>query len=610
MRHWLTPAVTLMNRLRFAQRIALIGLFFLLPLLVITYLLAEEIQTAYDFSAKERDGLAYSVPLRKLLAVAIAKRAGQATSGDMTQAIAQVDEANEKWGDTLALNEAWQALKKKSAKGDDHAFVSELLAFMVQTADNSNLTLDPDVDSYYLMDTMVTKLPALADLAEQARRLGGGVATNGRALSDEETRLTVLSVLLKGAADAALKNIESSAKANIVVGPALKEGVEILRRHYQTLIHDLDVTLVNNGGSAVTAEEFEPRATQLIQSTFALYDQTAEVLDSLLVARLERYSDHKRNVLLGIMLALLAVTYLFCGFYLSVTRQLGGDPSDAATIVGKIAAGDLQAHITTAATDQSSMLYAVKHLAERLRIIIGEVHGSAAGLNNAANQLNATAQTMSQSTSEQAASLEEVAASVEEMVGAIESNAANADHTSTLAAEAVRCAVAGGEAVKRTVEAMKEIAQKISIVDDIAYQTNLLALNAAIEAARAGEHGKGFAVVAAEVRRLAERSQIAAQEIGSLAGESVSVAEQSGKLLEEVVPTINQTSQLVNGISSSSRQQSAGVAQIGSSMTQLNSLTQHNAASAEELAATAEEMTAQAEQLTELMNYFKLGNQG
>ena len=167
-------------------------------------------------------------------------------------------------------------------------------------------------------------------------------------------------------------------------------------------------------------------------------------------------------------------------------------------------------------------------------------------------------------------------------------------------------ATEGGGAVKNTVDAMKKIAQKIGIIDDIAYQTNLLALNAAIEAARAGEHGKGFAVVAAEVRKLAERSQVAAQEIGGLAGDSVGLAERAGHLLDEIVPSIRKTSDLVQEIASASQEQSSGVAQINNAMNQLNQTTQQNASASEELAATAEELGGQAEQLQQLMQFFTI----
>jgi methyl-accepting chemotaxis protein len=196
------------------------------------------------------------------------------------------------------------------------------------------------------------------------------------------------------------------------------------------------------------------------------------------------------------------------------------------------------------------------------------------------------------------------------MTSSIAQNTENAKVTEGMAGKAAQDAADGGESVNATVAAMKQIAKKISIIDDIAAQTNLLALNAAIEAARAGEHGKGFAVVAAEVRKLAERSQVAAQEIGEVATSSVELAEKAGKLLEQMVPAIRKTADLVQEISAASSEQSSGVGQINSAVGQLNQTTQQNASSSEELAATSEEMSSQAEQLQQTMTFFKVAGSG
>jgi methyl-accepting chemotaxis protein len=195
---------------------------------------------------------------------------------------------------------------------------------------------------------------------------------------------------------------------------------------------------------------------------------------------------------------------------------------------------------------------------------------------------------------------------MEQMSASVNQNTENAKLTDNMASKASKEAVEGGTAVKQTVDAMKQIASKIGIIDDIAYQTNMLALNAAIEAARAGEHGKGFAVVAAEVRKLAERSQVAAQEIGELAGGSVKMAERAGTLLDEIVPSIQKTSDLVQEIAAGSSEQSSGIGQINSAMSQLSQITQQNASASEQLAATAEEMNGQSEQLQQTMAFFKL----
>jgi len=243
---------------------------------------------------------------------------------------------------------------------------------------------------------------------------------------------------------------------------------------------------------------------------------------------------------------------------------------------------------------------------DRLSQVIGNVRENADAISNAAMQVSSTAQSLSHGASEQAASVEQTSASVGKMNDSIKQNTDNAKITGGIATTAVGSAKKGGQAVKETVTAMNQIAEKISVIAEIAFQTNILALNAAIEAARAGEHGKGFAVVAAEVRQLAERSQTAASEIGALANSSVDIARQAGAVLEEMVPSINKTANLVEEITLSSQAQSAGVGQIANTMGQLDQVTQQNAAASEELAATAEEMRGQSVQLQQLIGFFQL----
>jgi methyl-accepting chemotaxis protein len=308
-----------------------------------------------------------------------------------------------------------------------------------------------------------------------------------------------------------------------------------------------------------------------------------------------------------IMAMLVAAVLIAIGFALWVTRSITKPVTEAAAAASALAEGDLTVKIKADSKDEVGQLMgAMETMIGKLTSIISEVNVASDALNNAAGQVSATAQSLSQSSSEQAASVEETTASIEQMTASITQNTENAKVTNSMANKSAGEATEGGQAVSDTVDAMKQIAEKIGIIDDIAYQTNLLALNAAIEAARAGDAGKGFAVVAAEVRKLAERSQVAAQEIGGVAGSSVKLAEKAGHLLDEMVPSIKKTSDLVEEIAAASQEQSQGVGQINGAMGQLNKATQQNASASEELAATAEEMGGQAAQLQELMSFFRL----
>lgn len=342
-----------------------------------------------------------------------------------------------------------------------------------------------------------------------------------------------------------------------------------------------------------------------------LYFQAVEDMITHVSKRVEASGAAAKQAYDSARLFILSLTViailLAIAIAVAVTRSITKPLAEVLRYTNTMAEGDLTFRIDHVTKDETGMLLAaVRTTSEKLAQVIGEVRSASDNLSSASSQVSATAQTLSQGTSEQAASLEETSATLEQSGASVAQNTENAKITDATASKAAADAVKGGEAVTQTVTAMKSIAQKISIIDDIAYQTNLLALNAAIEAARAGEHGKGFAVVAAEVRKLAERSQVAAQEISSLASNSVGTAEQAGELLKTMVPDIQKTSDLVQEIAAASEEQNTGIAQINAAMSQVSAATQQSASASEELAATAEEMSGQAEQLQELMSFFKV----
>ena len=289
------------------------------------------------------------------------------------------------------------------------------------------------------------------------------------------------------------------------------------------------------------------------------------------------------------------------------TAEIAAEREISAIVDGAVQ-GDFQPRIGLQGKEAFFRLIAEKFnaLLDTFSATIRDVRAAADQLSSASDQVSQTSQSLSHSASQQAASVEQTTASLHEMGASVQQNAESAGVTDRMATQAAQQAIEGGKAVGMTVDAMKSIATKIHIIDDIAYQTNLLALNAAIEAARAGEHGKGFAVVAAEVRKLAERAQVAAQEIGSLASNSVGLAEKAGQLLSDMVPAIQKTSELVQEIAAASGEQSQGVRQINQAMGHVNGNTQQTASASEQLSATAEQLSAQATQMQELMAYFRI----
>ena len=459
-----------------------------------------------------------------------------------------------------------------------------------------------------LYEKMTVPLNQLADISTAFQRMRINLRDAAQA-ADPVERAKALAEIGKLREEV---NTNANAFEKTILTEEVRGKFQTFLRCREAYVGAMDRTIAliqaNKGAEAATYIHGEGK-------TAAINEQAA--IDTLQEAKIKRAKETSDNndliaaraqkLMLGLSLGGAALAFAI-GMLLArfIKRQVGGEITEAMSITQRVAGGDLSVEVPLAPGDTLSMMAGIKVMVGKLGEIIGQTREAARNMAAASEQLSATAQSLSQGASEQAASVEETSASMEEMSASIAQNNENAKVTGDIATRTATDTVAGGKAVGETVAAMKQIAQKISIIDDIAYQTNLLALNAAIEAGRAGEHGKGFAVVAAEVRKLAERSQVAAEEISRLATGSVDLAQRAGTLLEAIVPSIQKTADLVQEISAASAEQNSGVGQINGAINQISQSVQQNAAASEELASTSEEVNAQALELQSMMEFFTL----
>lgn len=561
-----------------------------------------------------------------------------------------------------AWNEAhmqWKALAGDVANGrisgktstDSHtALVVKLMSVLDMVCDHFLLTLDPDVDSYYLIFGSLYHLPALTEDLGRLRARGSTYLTQPKVAPEERA---ALSALLEKAGEHHTAMSTAFTKAGNA-NPALREKlgriIEDSLGEAQQAMQLADTHLISADKIDFPPTEYVAQFTKAIDNQFKLLDLAMVELDQLLQARADRLTRAVYTLLASVAGVSLLAGWLGFLITISITRplretvrisnaiaegdlshrivcdrsdeigqvqqaidnmsdKLRGTLDDVGRVMGAMASGDLSQKIERQYEGAFATLKNhTNETVSKLSSVVADVNVAAQSIAAASGQVSQTAMALSQAATEQAASVEETSASLEQMTASIVQNTENAKVTDGMASGASSEASEGGEAVQATVKAMNEIASQVSIIDDIAYQTNLLALNAAIEAARAGDQGKGFAVVATQVRKLAERSQDAAKEIGVVARSSVVLAEKAGQLLNQMVPKSKKTSDLVQEIAAASEEQSLGVGQINSAVSQLNVTTQQNAASSEELAATAQEMNAQAEVLRKVMGFFNSGH--
>ncbi|WP_307189121.1 methyl-accepting chemotaxis protein [Massilia putida] len=365
---------------------------------------------------------------------------------------------------------------------------------------------------------------------------------------------------------------------------------------------------------------FLPKATAIDAKLADLVQGKEKLAQESNLSNKNAYESSRATML--ILVALSAMTGIGFGILItrSLTRQLGGEPAYAAEVAGRIAAGDLRTEVQLRAGDETSLLFAMKSMRDRLARIVSEVRQGTDAIASASNEIASGNLDLSSRTEEQASSLEETASSMEQLTSTVKQNADNARQANVLAQTASNVAGQGGDVVAQVVQTMgsindssKKIVDIITVIDGIAFQTNILALNAAVEAARAGEQGRGFAVVAGEVRTLAQRSAAAAKEIKALIGDSVDKVEagtklvdQAGSTMTEVVTSIQHVTDIMAEISAASQEQTSGIEQINQAISQMDNVTQQNASLVEEAAAASEALQSQAVKLAELVSVFQI----
>ncbi len=624
------PGVRLFRRIGFRAKAMVISLVFLVPIAVLGWSYFSDKADAIGFSAKERLGVAYAEALAPVAQALQQQRAavlagGREDAAALTQALQGLQAAEDAHGEALAtggdLGTLRQAVSAPAQGSEPAALLASydrrmgaVLTLLATSTDQSNLTLDPDIDTYYLMDASMFRLVPMAEALSQIGAVGTRALADGVLDDAARRRLVERAVELRAHAEAVRTGLAKAVAYNPEVAEAAR-GAELLRR-VDAALAAMERDLMG-APLATDAATFGRTVDTALAAAWTLRRDTAAELDRLIALRVDDKAQARNLVAVLMLVSLAAVVYLFTAF----RRVLDGGLREVAYHIGAMRDGDLTTQPRPWGADEvASLMTSVGEMQAALRGIVSLVRSTSDGIVHASQEISSGSADLSQRTERAAANLEESASAMEQVAATVRQTAAAAQEAAGIARGNAQTASEGGKVVGTMVQTMREIrdssgriGQIVGTIDGIAFQTNILALNAAVEAARAGEAGRGFAVVAAEVRQLAQRCAAAAREIKGLIGESegkvergAAVAEQVGQAIQQVVDRASRVDALLAEISTGAREQAAGVSQTTRSVQDLDSATQQNAALVEQTAAAAESLRHSALTLADNVARFRL----